>query len=411
MIPLLENLLGRKKATEEKSAGMTPQQIEDLFMTLRSGGGSASGEYVSPSNAMKCTAVYACIGVISESVGQLPLKLYRKRADGGRDELREHPLFQLLYYQPNPWMNSMEFREMGTQHLCLRGDFFAFKNTAQGVTRELLPLHPDMVTVRQKEDWSLEYQVNFGTRGGLMTVPASSMLHVRYRTLDGVNGINPIAYNRETIGLAMAAEKHGARVFKNNARPGGVLETEKQLSKEAMEKLREQWQSMYSGEGQHKTAILEDGMKFSTMTMTNEDAQYLETRRFQVEDICRIFRVPLHEIQANEKTTSWGTGIEQMNIGFIERTLMPWLRRWELAIWKDLLSKQEQKTLYPEFVVDGFLRGDIKTRFESYVKGIQNGIYSPNEVRRKENMNPREGGDDYLTPLNHRTSGEESDAD
>lgn len=387
----------------------SPRGILDLVrLTLYGGAEAESGEYVSPETALRCSAVYSCVGILAESIAQLPLKLYRRTA-GGKEEVEESPLRRILGWKPNEWQTSFEFREMAMQHLCLRGNFYAYKVTdSRDEVRELLPLHPDQVTVEQRPDWSLAYRITFND-GRQETVDKSRIFHVRYRTLDGVRGISPILYHRDTVGLALTTLKHGSRVFRNGALPTGILQHPGKLSKESLERLRESWEASYGGVNSGKTAILEEGMTFTGLTMSNEDMQYLETRAFQVEDIARIYRVPLHMIQSVEKSTSWGSGIENMSLGFVQFTLLPWIRRLESAIWRDLIPDREKESVFPEFLVDGLLRGDIKSRYTAYQLAIQSGIMSPNEVRVKENLNPRPGGDDYMSPLNMRLTGPDGD--
>jgi HK97 family phage portal protein len=382
-----------------------PRGILDLVrLTLYGGAEAESGEFVSPETALRCSAVYSCVGILAESIAQLPLKLYRRTA-GGKEEVEGSPLRRILGWKPNEWQTSFEFREMAMQHLCLRGNFYAYKVTdSRDEVRELLPLHPDQVSVEQQSDWSLAYRITFNG-GRQETVDRSRIFHVRYRTLDGVRGISPILYHRDTVGLALTTLRHGSRVFRNGALPTGILQHPGKLSKESLERLRESWEASYGGANSGKTAILEEGMTFTGLTMSNEDMQYLETRSFQVEDIARIYRVPLHMIQSTEKSTSWGSGIENMSLGFVQFTLLPWIRRFESAIWRDLIPDREKDSLFPEFLVDGLMRGDIKSRYTAYQLAIQNGIMSPNEVRAKENLNPRLGGDDFLSPLNMRLTG------
>ncbi len=386
-----------------------PRGILDLVrLTLYGGAEAESGEFVSPETALRCSAVYSCVGILAESIAQLPLKLYRRTA-GGKEEVEGSPLRRILGWKPNEWQTSFEFREMAMQHLCLRGNFYAYKVTdSRDEVRELLPLHPDQVTVEQQSDWSLAYRITFNG-GRQETVDRSRIFHVRYRTLDGVRGISPILYHRDTVGLALTTLRHGSRVFRNGALPTGILQHPGKLSKESLERLRESWEASYGGANSGKTAILEEGMTFTGLTMSNEDMQYLETRSFQVEDIARIYRVPLHMIQSTEKSTSWGSGIENMSLGFVQFTLLPWIRRFESAIWRDLIPDREKDSLFPEFLVDGLMRGDIKSRYTAYQLAIQNGIMSPNEVRAKENLNPRPGGDDYMSPLNMRLTGPDGD--
>lgn len=399
---LLTKIFGRRELKSEGTrTAVTPQEIGMMLAGLF-GSESSSGEHITPETAMRCAAVFSCVGVLSESVAQLPLKIYRENKDGGKDVAKDHPLYALLNRQPNPWMTAFEWREMGEAWLCLRGNHYAFINRVRGEVREILPLPTDAVTVERNADWSLTYKVNFGNGRGLETVPAANMLHIRYRTLDGYRGISPISYAREPIGLALATEKHGARLFKNGARPSGILQHPNKMSDDAAARFKKSWQEAFTGENVHKTALLEENMTFNPLTMTSEDAQYLETRRFQTAEIARIYRVPLHMIQETEKATSWGSGIESMSTGFVRDTLTPWLTRWEQALMRDLLTDEEKKDMYIKHVVAGMVRGDMKTRFASYNVAIMSGIMSPNEARALEEMDKRDGGDEYLSPMNMR---------
>jgi HK97 family phage portal protein len=370
------------------------------------GATSETGIYVSPETAMRCSAVFACIGLLAESIAQLPMKVYQGYGSERR-EVREHWLHQLLYYTPSPWQTSFGWRETAMLHLCLRGNFYAYKvRDGTGRVLELLPLHPDAVSVRQLDNWDLEFLVTL--KGGRqIRCTQKDVFHVAYRSIDGITGVSPISYQRETIGLTLAAQKHGAKTFSNGAKPGGVLTHPAKLSDEAAKRLRESWEVTYGGDNAGKTAILEEGMTFSVLSMTNSDAQYLETRRFQVEDIARIFGIPLFMIQSTEKTTSWGSGIEQMSMGYVRYTLLPWVRRWEQAIQRDLIAEVKEPSIEVRFNIEGLQRSDIRSRFQSYQVGINMGVYSPNEVRELEDMNPREGGDVWLTPLNMRITDDE----
>ncbi len=372
------------------------------------GGESSSGVHVDASTALQSSAVYSCVGLISESVAMLPLKIYRRRKDGGRDEARDHSLWRVFNSRPNDWMSAFELREYLLQHLALRGNAYCFKvRDRAGQVQELLPIHPSMITVKQEKDWGLSYTVTFKD-GAVKLLDGRDIWHLRYRTLDGYTGVSPIAYHRDTIGLSIMATRHGGRLMKNGAKPSGVLSFQKTLDAEQIARLRESWQELYGGENAGRVAVLEEGATFQPVSLSQEDLQYLQTREFQVEDIARIFRVPLHMIQSTTKATSWGTGIESMSIGFVTYTLMPWLRRIESTIARDFGLDDD---MYGEFSVNGLLRGDIKNRYQAYQVAIQNGFMSPNEVRGLENMNPRDGGDEYLTPLNMSTTGKEGPED
>ena len=367
-----------------------------------------AGIDVSPLRALQCSAVYACVGLLAESIAQLPVKVYRG-FDGERREERDSWAYRLLASRPCPWLTSFNWRELAMFCLCLRGDFYAYKvRDALGRVVELLPLLPGSISVRQLPTWEIEYRVSFAN-GDIRTVGQRDIFHVMYRSLDGVTGMSPIACQRETIGLTLAAQEHGAATFGNGAKPGGVLSVPGNLTDEAYARLKTNWQSAYSGENAGATAILEQGVKFEPLSMTNADAQFLETRRFQVEDIARIYGIPLFMIQSTEKTTSWGSGIEQMSMGYVRYTLLPWVRRWEQAIARDIIDDAGEEGLEVRFNLDGLQRGDLRTRYDAYQKGINMGVLTPNEVRKMEDMDPYEGGDVHLTPMNMRIDGEEGD--
>ena len=383
----------------------------EMLLSVFGGGESASGEIVTADSAMRSSAVYACVGLIAESVAMLPLKVYRRRADGGRNEARDHWLWGLMNSAPNDWMTPFELREFLLQHLALRGNAYCYKvRDRSGRVRELLPIHPSLCTPKQDSKWAVTYAIQFPD-GTSQTVAKEHVWHLRYRTLNGFEGVSPIAYHRDTIGMSIDALKHGARQMRNGARPSGVLTYPGALKKEQIDRLRESWEEHYGGKNAGKTAVLEGGAKFEAVSITNEDLQYLQTREFQVEDIARIYRVPLHMIQNTSKSTSWGSGIESMGIGFVQYTLLPWLRRIEGTVQRDFVPPNERADVYAEFSVNALMRGDVKSRYASYKIGIDEGFLSPNEVRMLENMNPREGGDIYLTPLNMRVGGEEDGSD
>lgn len=410
MMDSIMRTLGYQPHQERKEITVSDGATEislDAFLGLYSA--TNSGEYITPFNAMGITAVYACVGRIAETIAQMPVKIYRIGRDGGRYEDQSHPLHRLLAVHPNDWQTSFEFREMAAQLLCLRGNFYAWKGRdSRGIVRELLPFPMEAVSIRQDQNWNIEYAVNYNDKNKL--AGQKDIMHIKYRTLNGYEGISPIAWNRETLGLSSAALKHGALFFKNGGALKGVLTTDQNLTQEAYDRIKGSWADNYTGDNKFKTALLEAGLKYQSITMSNEDAQFIQTRQLSIEDIARIYGVPLHEIQANSKTTSWGTGIESMNIGFITRTILPWVRRFEHIFNRDLVPEEDQGKVYVKFCVEGLMRGDLKSRYESYQIGINNGFLSPNEVREKEDMNPRDGGDIYLTPMNMTTNADQ-DAD
>lgn len=379
----------------------TSQELQD-FLLSGSGIKSASGQIVNADSAMRVAAVYASIRVLAESVAQLPLIVYRRLPGGkGKERATDHPLWKLLHDVPNRWQTSFEFREMCMGHLGLRGNAFALKSRVRGRIRELIPIHPARVEVKQEDDLRITYKIS-GKDGSVREYGQKDIFHLRGLSFDGVVGISPITYARESIGLSLATEKHGALLFQNGAKPLGVLRHPGRLDKEARENLKQSWQDAHSGGNTHKTALLEEGMEWVSVGMTSEDSQFLETRKFQRSEIASIFRVPPHKIGDLEKATF--SNIEQQSIEFVTDSLMPHLRRWEQSITRDLIAPAERGEIFVEFLVDGLLRGDSQARSEFYVKMVNNALLSPNEIRVKENLNPYEGGDEFMKPLNMQAS-------
>lgn len=367
------------------------------------GGASASGIVVNPQTAMQTAAVFACVKVLAESVGMLPINLYKKGADTSRTLMLGHPLQALLHDQPNDWQTSVEFWEMMVVSLNLRGNAYAYVNRARnGVVAELLPLHPDMVRVNMGAGFVMDYQITMPD-GKFRNFTTGEILHIRGLTLNGWMGISPIAYARESIGLALATEKFGSQLFRNGAKMGGVLEHPQKLTKEAYDRLKATFDEAHSGENSHKTAVLEEGMKFSAVSMNAEDSQFLETRKHQRSEIASIFRVPPHMIGDLDKATF--SNIEQMSLEFINYSLMPWLVRIEKSIKRDLMTLAEKKELTAKFNVSMLLRGDAAARSAYYHNGIGDGWLTRNEARAAESelgvvLNPVIGLDLPLIPLN-----------
>lgn len=394
----------------KRSNKKNTKNIDISFIELISQPKTKSGQLVTPLRAMQTSAVYACVGLLADTIAQMPLKLYQG-SGMTRRERRDHWIYKLLVKRPNSWQTGFMFRNNAMMNLCLRGNFFAYKvRDASGRIVELLPLSADSVGVRQLENWELEYRLTL--KGGSSRICSQKdIFHVAYRSLNGFSGISPIGWQRETVGLTLSAQEYGSRTFKNGARPSGVLSMDGSLTPESSKRIREEWADVYGGENTGRVAVLEKGTSYAPISMTNADAQFLETRKFQVEEIARIFGVPLFMIQSTEKTTSWGSGIEQMMMGFKTMTLNPYIECWEGAIYRDLITEAEEngdEDLEIKFNADGLLQGDIKTRFYSYQLGINMGIYSPNEVRELENLNPYDGGDIRLSPLNMRLLGTDS---
>lgn len=369
-------------------------------------GMSGSGVAVDEMKAMQTSAVYACVRILAETVASLPLHLFRSDKNGIKEFATEHPLYDCLYAIPNEEMSSLNFREMMMTSLLLWGNAYAriIKDKA-GHVKELWFLKPELMDIkRDSQTQRLQYRYT-DENGNLFIYKPEQIFHIKGLSVDGVKGLSPIAYAREAVGLALATEEYGAKFFGNGARPGGVLEHPGVVKDP--EKLRDSWNKVYQGtRNSHKVAVLEEGMKYHSIGIAPEDAQFLETRKYQVNEICRIFRVPPHLVGDLEKATF--SNIEHQSIEFVQHTIRPWLVRWEQEIYRALLSPAERTLYYAKFNVDGLLRGDYATRTKGYATGRQNGWLSINDIRRLEDMNPisaSQGGDLYLvngsmTPAN-----------
>jgi len=361
-------------------------------------GGTNSGMSVNAESAMRVSAVYACVRVLSESVAQLPF-IYYQREGNKKQRASSRRLYTLLHDAPNDFQTSFGWRETKTAHLCLRGNAYSFINRSiTGDILELLPMHPDRVDVKQNKDYSLSYTF-LDQDNVVIPLRQDQVFRLTGMSLDGVNGLNPIAYQRETLGIALAADKHTALSFKNGSKMTGILKREGHFKdKDVAKRVKESWDESVSGNNAYSTPVLEDGLNWMPVSMTNKDAQYIESRKYQTEDIARIFRVPPHKIGHLEQSTN--NNIEHQGLEFVTDSLMPWLIRWEQSVVRDLLTMEERKRYFAEFLVDGLMRGDTAARGDFYTKLFNMGAISPNEIRAKENMNPRKDGDDYYIQLN-----------
>ncbi len=384
----------------KSDTGMSSSELSEMIGLTYD---TYTGRRVSPQLAMQLTAVFSCVRVLAESVGMLPCSLYEQLDRGNRRAVRER-LNKLLSTKPNNYMTPQEFWELLIACLCLRGNFYAYKVKALGEVVELLPLEPSSVTPKLNSKWEPEYQVTFPD-GKRDTLTQDDIWHVRIFTLDGLTGLSPIAYAKQAVGLGLATEEHGSRLFGNGAVTSGVLQTDQYLKDDAYERLKTDFENRHQGlANAHKPMVLEMGLKWQQISMTSEDAQFLETRKFQLEEICRIFRVPLHMIQNTDRATF--NNIENLGIGFINYSLVPYLTRIEQRINVGLVKSSKQGVFYAKFNTGALLRGDMKSRFDAYATGINWGIYSPNECRELEELNPRDGGDIWLTPMNMTTKPE-----
>lgn len=358
-------------------------------------GASDSGKFVDDVTAMSNSVVLACVKVLSESVASLPLHFYRYTKNG-KERAVDQPLYTLLHDAPNSTMTSFVFREMMMTQLLLRGNAYAYLiRDGNNKIIELRPLESKKMSVGYEDDWTISYTYSTD-KYGLLKIPAQDILHIVGLGFDGLQGYSPIAMARNAIGLSLACEEHGAKFFSNGARPSGVLKCPTLLKDPS--KLRESWESAYGGSANAgKVAILEQGLSYESISVPNSDAQFLETRRFQIEEIARIFRVPLHLL--NDLSHATFSNIEHQSLDYVVHTLTPYLVRWEQALNKALLSQDERKQYFFKFNTGGLLRGDIKSRYESYAIGRQQGFLSSNDIRELEDMNllpDEEGGNSYL---------------
>ena len=397
-----------RAAVQSAGGGVVITTSEQLEEVLRTGNATASGVMVTPEKAMRAAAVYACVRIRSGVPANMPLHIKRRIDQRTREDASDHPLWSIFSRRPNRWQTPSQFKRMMTAHLLLRGNAYALIVRSRGAVKELIPLHPDRVECKQADSLALEYTY---TRkdGRRIVLPQADVFHLVGLTLDGVHGVSVITYARETIGLSLAQEDHGATVFKNGARVSMVLSHKGKLGKEGVENLRSSLDEFRAGgEKEGKALILEEDMKADKLAMTSEDAQWIESRKFSRSDIAMFFGVPPHMIGDTEKSTSWGTGIASQTQGFVTFCAEDDLTTWEETINRDLVAETD-KDIYARFNRASLVKGDIKMRWEAHVKALQWGVMSPNEVRALEDLNPREGGDIYYPPPN--TAGDDKPED
>jgi len=358
-------------------------------------GQSISGKIVNERSSMQTTAVFACVRIIAETVASLPLHTYQYK-DDGKEKIFTHPLYRLLHDEPNPEMTSFTLRETMMTHILLWGNAYCqIIRNGKGQVLSLYPLLPDKMTVDRDGKGNLYYA--YRKEGVTHYLGPEDVLHVPGLGFDGVMGYSPVALAKNAIGLNIAAEEYGGRFFANNATPSGILSTAGTLKDPT--KVRDAWQSAYGGSSSsNKVAVLEDGLQYQAISMPNSDAQFLETRKFQIEEICRIFQVPPHMVADLSKSSF--SNIENQSISFVVHTIRPWLVRLEQAMNKKLFLESEKGKCFVSFNASALMRGDYKSRMDGYAIGIQNGFFSVNDVRKMENMDPiseEDGGDLYLT--------------
>lgn len=367
-------------------------------------GRTTSGKPVNERTAMQTTAVYACVRILAEAVASLPLHVYEYQDDGGKKLVHDHPLYYLLHDEPNPEMTSFVFRETLMSHLLIWGNAYAqIIRDGAGRVLGLYPLLPDKMEVQRDDKGNIYYVYSRNSdenptfkEYGNIKLKAEDVLHIPGLGFDGLIGYSPIAMAKNAVGMTLACEEYGASFFANGANPGGVLEHPGVLKDPS--KVRESWNSVYRGvSNAHKIAVLEEGMKYQQIGIPPEEAQFLETRKFQINEIARLYRIPPHMVGDLDKSSF--SNIEQQSLEFVKYTLDPWMIRWEQSLQRSLLLPGEKGKYFIKLNVDGLLRGDYQSRMNGYAVGRQNGWFSANDIREMENMNPipdEEGGNLYL---------------
>ena len=356
-------------------------------------GRTTSGKPVNERTAMQTTAVYACVRILAEAVASLPLHVYEYQDDGGKKLVHDHPLYYLLHDEPNPEMTSFVFRETLMSHLLIWGNAYAqIIRDGAGRVLGLYPLLPDKMDVQRDDKGNIYYVYSRNSdenpmfkEYGNIKLKAEDVLHIPGLGFDGLIGYSPIAMAKNAVGMTLACEEYGASFFANGANPGGVLEHPGVLKDPS--KVRESWNSVYRGvSNAHKIAVLEEGMKYQQIGIPPEEAQFLETRKFQINEIARLYRIPPHMVGDLDKSSF--SNIEQQSLEFVKYTLDPWVIRWEQSLQRSLLLPGEKGKYFIKLNVDGLLRGDYQSRMNGYAVGRQNGWFSANDIREMENMNP-----------------------
>jgi len=397
-------ILSRIEEERASSAVLGPPRDPLIADWFGMGSRSATGLSVTADSAVRVTAVYRAVNLLAQTYASLPLGVFRETDDGGKDLDKAHPLYPILHDQPNRWQTSFEWREMMAGHFALRGRCYSeVVSTGGKAVAELVPLHPDRVRPFRAPDGRLAF--DYSPLAGPSRIILQDEMHWMHGlTLgsDGVTPLSPIGACREAIGLALATEEHGARLFGNGTRLGGVLKMKTRLKDDAARaNLLKSWKEAYSGVNKAgKTALLEDGMEWQALGMTSEDAQFIESRKMQIAEIARIFGVPLHMLSELDRSTN--NNIEHQGIEFVTHTVRPGAVRWEQAIKRDLFFGSSARTHCAEFNLDALMRGDSAARGQFYGTMLQNGVFNRNEVRRLENRNPSSapGMDDYTVQSN-----------
>ena len=379
---------------------MSSDELQRIIVDTFGGGHTSSGQSVTSTTAMQAMAVHSCVKIKADSIAQLPCHLY-KEVEKTKEKAKDLRLYRLLLRQPNKWMTAPEFWGMCSACLDLRGNFFALKSgLLGGEVSELIPIPMGRVQkVRQAPDFSLFYEISRPDGSATDIIPGEYIMHIRGLVLNGYMGLNPIQYARESIGLALATEKHGAKVFAHGAMVGGLLKYPGSFKDpNAAKRIIQDFNEIYASvENAHKTALLEDGLTFEKMQMTSVDSQFIEARNFQKKEIVDLFfGLPLSMLQSGEKVATYASA-DAFDLEYVKYALTPRLVNIEMAIYRDLLSEAQKKNYFAKFSTGGLLRGDTAARTAYYQGMVNIEAMSPNEVRELEDMNPYPGGERFAT--------------
>ena len=389
------------------SADLTKRGPGDDFWYQPVGLPAAAGVRVTRQTALAVSALYACVQVLSQDLGKVPCVLYRRKGEG-KERATDHPLYKLMHRRPNPAQSPFQFKQMKQWHTCLRGNSYSRIVIApNGSIERLQPLHPDRMRIEYlaQDGWSYRYKYTQREGGEQIFLPGE-VLHMRGLAVDGIEGLSPLEVERESIGEAIAAQAYSARMLANDARPGGWIKHPGNFkTADDRKKFRESWQEAQTGMNRGKVAVLEYGLEYKELGLNNVDLQFIEGRRLKDVDMARIFRVPPHKIGILDKATH--SNIEQQAIEYVTDTMNSWFTNWEEELSYQLLTEEEQEEYFFEFLADALMRGDAVMRGQFYMTGIQAGWLTRNEARARENLNPIDGLDKPLQPLNMGVAGEQ----
>ncbi|MGE0574074.1 phage portal protein [Reyranella sp.] len=396
MAGLFGSLASGLRRGEAKAAGASALTWSGLFSQPN----ARSGVSVTIDSALKVSTVFACLRVLADGIAQVPLKVYREKADGTKELAKDHPAYRLLSRRPNEWMTSFEFRQVMMFHAALLGNGCAYIGRVRGVPRELIPLVPGSYTIEQASDYTLSYRLT-DLAGHTTILPREDVFHLRGPSWTGQAGLDALQIAREAVGLAIATEETHAALHANGTQPGGVLSVKGSLDDAARARLKEAWAQYQGGlHNRFKTAVLDIESSWTPLAMKGVDAEHLDTRRFQIEEICRDLKVFPQMVGYADKTATFASA-EAFFLAHVIHTLAPWIENWEQSLARDLFPDEDD--IVAKFSLQGLLRGDNAARASFYASGITNGWLTRNEARRFEDLNPIEGLEEPLLPLNMAT--------